>query len=136
MLDYDIKRNGELITKSTPEKSGTKKVNLFYFKLSALEVNETSDLPDHLAHLQDFCLPFQVGDIFELTISDVSEDETETQPQSPAEDKQCSFCTKSQHEVEKLIAGRGVSICNECVELCSDILQAESKPRDAAAPNA
>ena len=36
----------------------------------------------------------------------------------------CSFCQKSQHEVEKLIAGAkdGVCICNECVELCNDIL--------------
>jgi ClpX C4-type zinc finger protein len=34
----------------------------------------------------------------------------------------CSFCPKSQHEVRKLIAGPGVMICNECIELCQDIL--------------
>lgn len=34
----------------------------------------------------------------------------------------CSFCHKSHHEVEKLIAGDGVHICNECVELCNEIL--------------
>jgi hypothetical protein len=132
MLDYDIKRNGELITKSTPEK---RKVNLFYFKLSAMEVKETSDLPDHLAHFQN-SLPFQVGDIFEVTISDVvSEEETQGRQDSRSEGKQCSFCTKGQREVEKLIAGPGVFICNECVELCTDILQEESKPRDATGPN-
>ena len=34
----------------------------------------------------------------------------------------CSFCGKSQHEVEKLIAGPAVFICNECVELSTDII--------------
>src|SRR5210317_321439 len=37
----------------------------------------------------------------------------------------CSFCGKSQHEVRKLIAGPSVFICDECVELCNDIIRAE-----------
>jgi ATP-dependent Clp protease ATP-binding subunit ClpX len=40
----------------------------------------------------------------------------------------CSFCGKSQHELRKLIAGPTVSICNECVELCMDIISGENKP--------
>ena len=39
----------------------------------------------------------------------------------------CSFCGKSQHEVKKLIAGPTVFICNECVELCLDIIDEENK---------
>ena len=39
----------------------------------------------------------------------------------------CSFCGKSQHEVRKLIAGPTVFICDECVELCMDIIHEESK---------
>ncbi|MCB9993890.1 MAG: ATP-dependent Clp protease ATP-binding subunit ClpX [Hyphomicrobiaceae bacterium] len=39
----------------------------------------------------------------------------------------CSFCGKSQHEVRKLIAGPTVFICDECVELCMDIIREESK---------
>lgn len=39
----------------------------------------------------------------------------------------CSFCGKSQHEVRKLIAGPTVFICDECVELCSDIIKEENK---------
>ena len=39
----------------------------------------------------------------------------------------CSFCGKSQHEVRKLIAGPTVFICNECVELCMDIIREEHK---------
>ncbi len=35
----------------------------------------------------------------------------------------CSFCGKSQHEVRKLIAGPSVFVCNECVDLCNDIIQ-------------
>src|SRR5258706_11747 len=39
----------------------------------------------------------------------------------------CSFCGKNQHEVRKLIAGPTVFICDECVELCKDIIQEENK---------
>ena len=39
----------------------------------------------------------------------------------------CSFCGKSQHEVRKLIAGPSVFICDECVELCNDIIREEIK---------
>ena len=37
----------------------------------------------------------------------------------------CSFCGKSHSEVKKLIAGPGVYICNECINVCSDIMQKE-----------
>jgi len=43
----------------------------------------------------------------------------------------CSFCGKSQHEVRKLIAGPTVFICDECVELCMDIIKEESKSQIA-----
>jgi len=39
----------------------------------------------------------------------------------------CSFCGKSQEEVKKLIAGPSVYICNECVDLCNDIIEEEIK---------
>lgn len=39
----------------------------------------------------------------------------------------CSFCGKSQHEVKKLIAGPSVFVCDECVELCNDIIREESQ---------
>ena len=39
----------------------------------------------------------------------------------------CSFCGKSQHEVKKLIAGPAVFVCNECVELCAEIIHDETK---------
>ena len=42
----------------------------------------------------------------------------------------CSFCGKSQHEVRKLIAGPTVFICDECVELCMDIIKEENKIND------
>ena len=37
----------------------------------------------------------------------------------------CSFCGKSQKQVKKLIAGPGVYICDECIELCNDIIDEE-----------
>ena len=39
----------------------------------------------------------------------------------------CSFCGKSQHEVKKLIAGPTVFICDECVDLCVDIIKEEKE---------
>jgi ATP-dependent Clp protease ATP-binding subunit ClpX len=39
----------------------------------------------------------------------------------------CSFCGKNQHEVRKLIAGPTVFICDECVELCKDIIREDNK---------
>ena len=44
----------------------------------------------------------------------------------------CSFCGKSQHEVRKLIAGPSVFICDECIELCNDIIREETQGSDAA----
>ena len=40
----------------------------------------------------------------------------------------CSFCGKSQHEVRKLIAGPSVFICDECIDLCNDIIREEAAP--------
>lgn len=51
-------------------------------------------------------------------------------PTTPTDTKNtlyCSFCGKSQHEVRKLIAGPNVFVCNECVELCMDIIREEDK---------
>ena len=45
----------------------------------------------------------------------------------------CSFCGKSQHEVKKLIAGPSVFICDECIELCNDIIRDEVPPEAAPA---
>src|SRR5690606_9943468 len=44
----------------------------------------------------------------------------------------CSFCGKSQHEVRKLIAGPSVYICDECVELCNDIIREELEEKTAS----
>jgi len=48
----------------------------------------------------------------------------------------CSFCGKSQHEVKKLIAGPSVFICDECIELCNDIIRDEMPAETAAARGA
>jgi ATP-dependent Clp protease ATP-binding subunit ClpX len=50
-----------------------------------------------------------------------------TKPTDAKNTLYCSFCGKSQHEVRKLIAGPTVFICDECVELCTDIIREEHK---------
>ncbi len=47
----------------------------------------------------------------------------------------CSFCNKSQNEVKKLIAGPGVYICDECIELCNDIVAEERERETSAKPS-
>ncbi|MEK6734509.1 MAG: ClpX C4-type zinc finger protein, partial [Pseudomonadota bacterium] len=49
------------------------------------------------------------------------------------EELHCSFCGKSQHKVKKLIAGPTLFICNECVELCADIIDNENIPTSISA---
>ncbi len=48
----------------------------------------------------------------------------------------CSFCGKSQHEVRKLIAGPSVFICDECIDLCNDIIKEEVQADTAERPGA
>src|SRR3546814_2663418 len=68
----------------------------------------------------------------------------EDRPKGMTEDRQgrsgdsskilyCSFCGKSQHEVRKLIAGPSVFICDECVELCNDIIREELEEKAQSA---
>lgn len=47
----------------------------------------------------------------------------------------CSFCGKTQEEVKKLIAGPAVYICDECIELCNDIVAEETRMEDALGPD-
>ncbi len=44
----------------------------------------------------------------------------------PSDQLQCSFCGKSQRQVKKLIAGPGVYICDECIDLCNEIISEET----------
>ena len=57
--------------------------------------------------------------------------------EKPAQ-RYCSFCGKSQDEVRKLIAGPTVYICDECIDLCNDIIaeevEQEEQPKGAASP--
>jgi len=48
----------------------------------------------------------------------------------------CSFCGKSQHEVRKLIAGPSVFVCDECVELCNDIIREEMQDKSSSSEDA
>ena len=48
----------------------------------------------------------------------------------------CSFCTKSKFDVDKLVAGPGVFICNECIELCDQIIAEEAKREGSSGDDA
>ena len=57
---------------------------------------------------------------------------SDTENQNPKEILHCSFCGKSQHHVKKLIAGPNMFICNECVDLCVDIMNDPNLPINIA----
>ncbi len=59
-------------------------------------------------------------------------DDNSTKDQESGKLLYCSFCGKSQHEVRKLIAGPSVFICDECVELCNDIIREEMQDQAPA----
>ena len=58
-------------------------------------------------------------------------DDDFTKPEDGGKLLYCSFCAKSQQEVKKLIAGPSVFVCDECVELCNDIIKEEVQERDS-----
>jgi hypothetical protein len=51
---------------------------------------------------------------------------------APLESLRCSFCGKTQVDVAKLVAGPGVYICNECIDLCTQIIADELRPKRSA----
>jgi ATP-dependent protease Clp ATPase subunit len=56
------------------------------------------------------------------------DDDDVTAERKPPDGKHCSFCGKAKQDVERLVSGPDVFICNECVELCEDILADELQP--------
>ncbi|MGH7698544.1 MAG: ClpX C4-type zinc finger protein, partial [Candidatus Dormibacteria bacterium] len=50
-----------------------------------------------------------------------------TERETRGRQTRCSFCNKSQDQVRKLIAGPGVYICDQCIELCQEVLEEDSR---------
>ena len=82
---------------------------------------------------------FQIGAALEETLKKAFGDQWEANVPRFAEESKlliCSFCGKNQDEVRKLIAGHSVHICNECVDMCDDILTKETGDDAEGAPKA
>jgi ATP-dependent Clp protease ATP-binding subunit ClpX len=60
----------------------------------------------------------------------MSDDKNQQDPKNHDGEIRCSFCNKAQHDVKKLIAGPSVYVCDECVELCNDIIREELHQTD------
>ena len=54
----------------------------------------------------------------------------------PEEILRCSFCGKSQNEVKKLIAGPSVYVCNECIDICNEIINDDEQSETASVRSA
>lgn len=84
--------------------------------------------PRKSRHADDAATPERTTE--DLEAQPPTDDEDVTAEKKPPDERHCSFCAKLKTEVEKLVAGPTVYICNECVELCEDIVAEEL----AAAP--
>ena len=81
-----------------------------------------------LRFVRVICLGCKVGSATRFDASGLIGDSTMAKADGDAKNTlYCSFCGKSQHEVRKLIAGPTVFVCDECVELCMDIIREENK---------
>jgi len=104
---------------------------LKYFQLAVTRFLESKSTPKRTEIARQL---LHIGTALEETLKKAFGDSWEQHiPQFV--DKQaelsCSFCAKGEHEVPRLIAGLGVQICNECVELCSGIIADESERKQA-----
>ena len=104
---------------------------LKHFQLAVTRFLESKSTPKrteiarqllHIGTALEETLKKAFGDVWEQQIPQFVDKQVESS---------CSFCGKTEHEVPRLIAGLGVQICNECVELCSGILADASDPKPA-----
>ena len=147
MLCVEILHNGKRLCVMGHEKAESMQVSLFYVKrANALmltthaDVSPTADLSEALSWLRD--LPaIREGDTIELRLAaDLVPDPghvTHSFGKRVTGEQQelfCSFCGRSQHKVKRLIAGPRVFICNECVDLCNDVIRDDDKSKQTRAP--
>jgi ATP-dependent protease Clp ATPase subunit len=64
----------------------------------------------------------------DLPAQPLLDDEDVTAETKPPDDRHCSFCRKDKADVARLVSGPSVYICNECVELCEDVIAEEPAP--------
>jgi hypothetical protein len=104
---------------------------LKFFQLAVSRFLESKSTPKrteiarqllHIGTALEETLKKAFGDTWEQHIPRFSDERSESS---------CSFCAKGEHEVPRLIAGPGVQICNECVELCSGIIAEEPERKQA-----
>jgi ClpX C4-type zinc finger len=140
---YEILYKGRRLTSGADaEKTGKREVALCCLKLSTTDVEQTSAFREVLAPMLEDALGIQVGDTIEVRISALYQ-EADPRPPTPRQQGtvtegrrglHCSFCWKGEHQVKTLLAAPSASICNDCVQLCRDILQESSQPSDTASP--
>ncbi len=104
---------------------------LKHFQLAVTRFLESKSTPKRTEIARQL---LHIGTALEETLKKAFGDAWEQQiPQfvDKQAESNCSFCAKGEHEVAQLIAGPGVQICNECVELCRGIIADESERKPA-----
>jgi hypothetical protein len=138
MVCIEILHNGKRLCVMGHEKSDSMQISLLYVKdgdvlgLSTWAyVRQTPELQETLSWLKERPV-IRVGDTIEMKVTrDLAPDAghlSSSFGRRVAEGQQelfCSFCGKSQHDVKKMVAGPRVFICNECVQLCTDVIGKE-----------
>ncbi len=136
MIQYEIKSNGEVVCTAKVDEHDQLEVAIA--KLVGYEspvINITAFLsssPESSDPVVWETQKIEVGDEITITskeiiseTSSVNGDHYDEEDENYGSDMFCSFCGKGNHEINKMIAGEQAFICDECVELCSDIVESE-----------
>ena len=112
----------------------SRQIGQFFEALASLSDENKDKLADYFRYL---LRSQQSGDKKERT----TEGEEDKQPESTAENRpvreaRCSFCGKSEHQVFRMIQGPGVRICDECVDLCYQLVRESADNEDAVEASA
>ncbi len=137
MIQYEIKKNGEIICTAAVDEFDQLEVALAKLIGDDISIlNVTAFIPS-CAESNDYISwetrKVEIGD--EITIS-TKEIPTESAPfidgehdeeedENPESEIYCSFCGKGNLEIDQMVSGDEAFICNECIELCSDIVKSE-----------
>ena len=134
MICYEILINGETFCKavvSDEDQLEAVLVKLLGDTIPILTI--TAFVPSNISLSKFITLNSEIVEVGDEVLIRITEKEDDVEPHIERSNEQeikdhegcqmrCSFCQKCEHEVEQIIAGENVFICNECVELCSEIV--------------
>ena len=112
----------------------SRQIGQFFEALASLSDENKDKLADYFLYL---LRSQQSGDKKERTTEEETDKQTESSADNrPVRQARCSFCGKSEHQVFRMIQGPGVRICDECVDLCCQLVRESADNENAVEASA